>query len=467
MTQQVPQPPRLAGYSYVRVLGHGSTATVYLYRQQGIERDVAIKVSVEQVDSRIADAFRAEARAMAALSSHPYILSTYDAGVTDDGRYYLVFEYAPGGTLKDVLCNHVLDVPQMLSMGVHLASAVATAHRAGIVHRDIKTSNVLITWQRLPTLADFGIAVTAYDHSSTGYSLPWAPPETLRTGGAGGEAADIYSLGAVLYASLVGTSPFEYGYHPKTAKELARLIMTQPLPTIQRNDVPTVVHETLAHAMAPNADDRYPSALAFARALQQAQFDLYGHATPVNVEGADPYPSSIARRQITERPPAARQRGKHRKAWMVAGFTVALLTLFLAVFMGFVLPGIDTHASGNQTVVEGSHGALQNGERPEPTGNEPPGASVVPSPQQLSGTLDENGIAHFHWRNPDPREGDTYVWSRIGAATTPGASHVVDSTGFDIPADQTDQAQVCVRVSIVRADRSMSAQPAIACAVRK
>ena len=319
----------------------------------------------------------------------------------------------------------------------------------------------------MPTLAVFGIAVTAYDHSSTGYSLPWAPPETLRTGGAGGEAADIYSLGAVLYASLVGTSPFEYGYHPKTAKELARLIMTQPLPTIQRNDVPTVVHETLAHAMAPNADDRYPSALAFARALQQAQFDLYGHATPVNVEGADPYPSSIARRQITERPPAARQRGKHRKAWMVAGFTVALLTLFLAVFMGFVLPGLDTHASGNQTVVEGSHGALQNGERPEPTGNEPPGASVVPSPQQLSGTLDENGIAHFHWRNPDPREGDTYVWSRIGAATTPGASHVVDSTGFDIPADQTDQAQVCVRVSIVRADRSMSAQPAIACAVRK
>ena len=84
MTQQVPQPPRLAGYSYVRVLGHGSTATVYLYRQQGIERDVAIKVSVEQVDSRIADAFRAEARAMAALSSHPYILSTYDAGVTDE-----------------------------------------------------------------------------------------------------------------------------------------------------------------------------------------------------------------------------------------------------------------------------------------------------------------------------------------------------------------------------------------------
>ncbi|KOA54179.1 protein kinase domain-containing protein [Bifidobacterium animalis] len=172
MTQQVPQPPRLAGYSYVRVLGHGSTATVYLYRQQGIERDVAVKVSVEQVDGRIADAFRAEARAMAALPSHPSILSTYDAGVTDDSRYYLVFEYAPGGTLKDVLCDHVLDVPHMLSMGVHLAGAVATAHRAGIVHRDIKTSNVLITGQQLPALADFGIAVTAYDHSSTGYSLP-------------------------------------------------------------------------------------------------------------------------------------------------------------------------------------------------------------------------------------------------------------------------------------------------------
>lgn len=188
MTQQVPQPPRLAGYSYVRVLGHGSTATVYLYRQQGIERDVAVKVSVEQVDGRIADAFRAEARAMAALPSHPSILSTYDAGVTDDGRYYLVFEYAPGGTLKDVLCDHVLDVPHMLSMGVHLAGAVATAHRAGIVHRDIKTSNVLITGQQLPALADFGIAVTAYDHSSTGYSLPGHPGDAAhgRCGRRGG-----------------------------------------------------------------------------------------------------------------------------------------------------------------------------------------------------------------------------------------------------------------------------------------
>ena len=258
----------------------------------------------------------------------------------DDSLAFLVTELIEGENLReDVRHNGKYVGDDLERLSSKLIDAVHAVHEAGIVHRDIKTSNVLITWQRLPTLADFGIAVTAYDHSSTGYSLPWAPPETLRTGGAGGEAADIYSLGAVLYASLVGTSPFEYGYHPKTAKELARLIMTQPLPTIQRNDVPTVVHETLAHAMAPNADDRYPSALAFARALQQAQFDLYGHATPVNVEGADPYPSSIARRQITERPPAARQRGKHRKAWMVAGFTVALLTLFLAVFMGFVLPG--------------------------------------------------------------------------------------------------------------------------------
>ncbi|WP_152598182.1 serine/threonine-protein kinase, partial [Bifidobacterium cuniculi] len=288
-------PPQLDGYTYISVLGEGTTAAVFLYLQHGTDRQVAVKVSRGRLDPKAGARFRTEANFMAQLSAHPFILSIHETGVTRDGRSFIVFEYATQGNMKDLLRTRTYSVDETLDMGINLASALYTAHRAGIVHRDIKTSNILITSQGLPALADFGIAATVYDHRSTGYSLPWAPPEVLRSQGGGDERSDIYSLAATLYAMLAGKSPYEYGYRPRTQQELATAIMTKPLPAINRADVPAQVERVLAKALAKNPEDRHYSALEFAYALQEAQQEACGHATPVTVEGADRFSRSLAR----------------------------------------------------------------------------------------------------------------------------------------------------------------------------
>ena len=251
-----PAPPQLDGYEYRGTLGSGSTATVYRYLQHGTNREVAVKVSTARLDPKAGARFRTEANFMAKLSAHPYILSIYGAGITADGRSYIVFEYAPGGNLKDLLATRRFDAEETLDIGVNLASALATAHRNGIVHRDIKTSNVLITEQGLPSLADFGISASVYDKRSTGFSLPWAPPEVLSSNGSGTDASDIYSLAATLYAMLAGRSPFEHGYRPRTMQELGAHIMNDPVPPLNRPDVPAQVERVLAKAMSHNPEDR-------------------------------------------------------------------------------------------------------------------------------------------------------------------------------------------------------------------
>lgn len=155
-------PPQIPGYTFAQKLGSGSEANVYLYQQLSPSRQVAIKVSKGTLDPRAAARFRSEANFMGRISSHPYILSVYESGVTTTGNGYTVFEYAPGGNYKTFLESNRLNADQMLTVGINLASALSTAHREGIIHRDIKPSNILINTHGMPMLADFGIAGTIY-----------------------------------------------------------------------------------------------------------------------------------------------------------------------------------------------------------------------------------------------------------------------------------------------------------------
>ena len=170
---------------------------------------------------------------MAELSAHPYILSIHDAGVTSTGLGYIVLEYAPGGSYKELIRKRPLTADQMLDLGIKLCSALFTAHCKGILHRDIKPANILITPQGLPVLADFGISTNVYQAGTqTGFSVPWAAPEVLTGRSGGTEAADIYSLAATLYATLTGRSPYEHGYQAHTQQELAQVIVSRRLPPI-------------------------------------------------------------------------------------------------------------------------------------------------------------------------------------------------------------------------------------------
>ncbi|EFA22967.1 kinase domain protein [Bifidobacterium gallicum DSM 20093 = LMG 11596] len=472
------QPPKLNGYSYVRALGEGTTAAVFLYEQHGTERQVAIKVSRGRLDPRAGARFRTEANFMAKLSTHPYILSIYETGVTDDGRSFIVFEYATRGNMKDLLDHGTYGVDETLDIGINLASALYTAHRAGIVHRDIKTSNVLISDQGLPALADFGIATNIYDHRATGYSLPWAPPEVLRSQGGGDEKSDMYSLAATLYAMLAGKSPYEYGYHPHTQQELASAIMNRPLPALNRADVPEEVEHVLARALSKNREDRYYSVLEFAYALQEAQQHAFGHATPVTVEGVERFSRALTRQQAAATAAATGALGagmpgaagasaavngasgaQMRRGIVIASSIVAAFALIALVVVLVVLPNIDRGQSSSVAVVNPNATASQSTNAD--TGDYA-GSAVVPGPEALSGSI-RGDSAVFSWSNPDPQTGDKYSWNLLDGANSSEAATITTDTHVSVPA--SPGAQTCIQVSIIRADRSMS-QAVPVCATR-
>ncbi|MFH6779954.1 serine/threonine-protein kinase, partial [Clavibacter michiganensis] len=213
MARRLPSaPPVLPGFTYVTVLGYGGFADVFLYEQDMPRRQVAVKVMLaEIVTERLRAMFRAEADLMAQLSAHPSVLTVHQASVAADGRPYLVMELC-SSSLSDRYRREPLGVAEVLRVGIRIASAVETAHRAGVLHRDIKPANILTTAFGHPVLSDFGIASTLEDAAATdavGLSIPWSAPEVLAAESPGTVRSEVWSLAATVYSLLAGRSPFE------------------------------------------------------------------------------------------------------------------------------------------------------------------------------------------------------------------------------------------------------------------
>ncbi|QJU54261.1 serine/threonine-protein kinase [Herbiconiux sp. KACC 21604] len=266
-------PPLLDGFDYLDTLGSGGFADVFLYEQHLPRRRVAVKVLHDDaVDDAAVARFRDEANLMAQLSSHPSIVTIHQAGVTGDGRAYLVMEYCALPDYGRRFRQQSIPVEEALAVGVQLAGAVETAHRAGVLHRDIKPANVLVTDYRRPALADFGIAGTVgTSHAPDAYSVPWAAPETFGDGAVLRPTADVYSLAATVYTLLAGRAPFEVVGGDNTPDALLARAAAGALPPIGRADVPPALEALLATALATSPTARHTSALSFGRALQQAQ----------------------------------------------------------------------------------------------------------------------------------------------------------------------------------------------------
>ena len=299
--------PQLPGLVYVQPLGSGGYADVYLYEQQSPRMPVAVKVlRSEGLTDAVRRQFAEEADTMAALGDHPYIVQIFRGGTSADGRPYLVMKYYPPPNLARRARLAPLTVDEVLRTGIQLASAVETAHQAGIVHRDIKPANVLVSSYGAPGLTDFGIAgrggvdaVSALDWATTGdgtdaadvgVSVPWAPPEVLylQTDGAPAtpqlaERGDVYSLAATLWQLLVGRSPFEVPGGDNSAYALMPRIRTQPVPPTGRADVPPTLERILAQSMAKDPALRPGSALELARLLQGVEQELHLARTPIVV----------------------------------------------------------------------------------------------------------------------------------------------------------------------------------------
>ncbi len=282
----VAPPPHIPGFTYVSLLGSGGFSDVYLYEQDRPRRKVAVKVLLSDLKTEGARRrFESEANLMAQLSSHPYIVTIFEAEVTEAGHSYLAMEYCSRPSLDVRYRRQRFSVDEVLAVGIQVASAVETAHRAGIAHRDIKPANILVTDYNRPALTDFGISGTLGGDAEddAGMSIPWSPPEQFTDGPVDGVMVDVWALGATLYTLLAGRSPFVMPGNDNSQRELISRITNSPLPRLGRADVPESLERALSTAMAKPAVSRYSSAHAFALALQRIQAELNLSVTPFEV----------------------------------------------------------------------------------------------------------------------------------------------------------------------------------------
>jgi eukaryotic-like serine/threonine-protein kinase len=251
-------------YVTAELLGGGGMAQVFLARDEVLERDVAVKVLRAQYaeDEEFVERFRREALGVASLS-HPNIVQVYDRGVSEDGRYYIAMEYVPGGTLKDrIVRDGPLHPHTALALAVQVAEALGAAHERGLIHRDVKPQNVLLTASGAVKVADFGIAraaaavVISATSAVLGTARYMSPEQAM--GREVGPPSDLYSLGVVLYEMLTGEVPFEAD--TPVATSMKHVNDPPRSPKEIREDIPEVVNTVVLRLLAKDPGARYASA---------------------------------------------------------------------------------------------------------------------------------------------------------------------------------------------------------------
>lgn len=261
----------LGQYRIVEFIGAGGMASVYKAYQPSLDRHVAIKVLPAQhaLTPGFKDRFIQEARAVAQLS-HPNILPIYDFGLEGDLSYF-VMKFVPDHTLADLM-GHPMDLIQVSHIIGQLAGALDHAHAKGIVHRDVKPSNMLMEGDWL-LLTDFGLAkITEASTVITSTGHIFGTPAYVSPEQAEGlpldQRTDIYSLGIVLYEMVVGRVPFEGTTAMRIINKHIHELPSPP--STLRPDLPAVVEQVMLKALAKQPADRYARALDLATALREA-----------------------------------------------------------------------------------------------------------------------------------------------------------------------------------------------------
>src|SRR6266498_564951 len=258
-------------YRLERPLGQGGMATVYLGRDSELDRPVAVKVLAESLagDEAFRRRFVREAR-LAARLSHPNVVRAYDAGEEADGRPYIVMEHVEGETLADVLEERGrLPADEAVGLTLQACKGLAHAHAAGLVHRDVKPQNLLLRTDGTLKIADFGIARAAEATALTQAGTVLGTAAYLSPEQAAGEevtaAADVYSLGAVLYELLTGRPPYEFDSLAELAAKQTEAAIA-PVGELAP-EVPQRLEDVVMRCLARNPAYRPASAEELAREL--------------------------------------------------------------------------------------------------------------------------------------------------------------------------------------------------------
>jgi serine/threonine protein kinase len=443
-------------YQLDRSLGNGGMGEVFEATDLTLHRNVAVKLlSPSLVQDEPARArFLREARALAQVNS-PHVVAVYDAG-EDDERPYLVMELVEGTTLEHELERAGrLEPPRAVAIATDIASGLASAHEQGIVHRDVKPSNVFLTPLDAAKIGDFGIArlerpdATLTLTGQTFGSPPYVAPEQA-TGGKVDARADLYSLGCVLFQMLVGRRPFSGD--DAVSLVYQHVHTTPPRVDSLHPEVPVALGDLVAGLMAKDPDDRPDSAEEVQRALESVPTEAVATATatatvPVTATAVLPRRAQAERR---------------RKPWwpLVAGIAgvVVLLALTTAAILArgdpTAAPSSPARRSSTSPSSSSPASASPSPSAPLPQTPGAAGAALLALTQQLqdAGAIDHklaDDIKHTvdevlngkgkHDENADPADKLNELKDTIAEAVDHGTVSAADAGRLTDAIDRLEQ----------------------------
>ncbi len=334
---------RLLGnrYEIIEKIGIGGMATVYRAKCHVLNRYVAVKILKDEftTDEEFIRRFNTEAQAVASLT-HPNIVSVYDVGHEGD-LYYIVMELIQGKTLKEIIvADGALSWKWSVNVAIQIASALETAHKNNIIHRDIKPHNIIITEDGIAKVTDFGIAKSVSNSTITAFgttlgSVHYFSPEHAR-GGFTDAKSDLYSLGVVLYEMLTGKVPFDADTPVSVA---LKHMQERPVEPIEINpSIPTAVNKIVMKAMRKDPNLRYQTATEMLKDLTLALKNPDGNfVAPSPME--DDFPTQVIptidqkniQEKIKEKDEQNEKKKKKKENFFMRHriFTVVLILLLL------------------------------------------------------------------------------------------------------------------------------------------
>lgn len=413
-------PPEVPGLELGALIGSGGFAAVYRARQVSVDRDVAVKVDGRRLcDERDRRRFARETRTAGRISAHPNIVTIYDAGTTPDLQPYLVMEYCPGGSLADeMLRRGPLPESEVVPIGLAVADALTAAHDAGILHRDVKPANILLTEYGSPALADFGLAMLPREGETMSVTLAaltpsYAPPEAFEHA-VPTPSADIWALGATVYALLRGRPPH---WDEESGPPIGVLLglLQNPLPPLDVPHTPQLM-DVIWQATDPDPARRHGSAAHFRAALADAVVaEPYGASPAVapTVPAASAHTAPLSSPTLLLTRPDAR-----RRPWWPF-----LAVAFAAVVVGVVV-AIATHRGSTGTLSPPRNGSpSQSSTRSSTTSTAAatggPTRFVGFSTGRCYGDLIMTGGVHTARRVPcgGPHSWETFAVGRLDSST--------------------------------------------------
>ncbi|MBM2850447.1 MAG: protein kinase [Anaerolineales bacterium] len=289
---------QLGPYQIVAPLGEGGMAAVYKAYQPAMDRYVALKILPRHFasDPQFVTRFQQEARVVAQLQ-HPHILPVFDFGEAD-GYTYIVMPFVKSGTLTDLLKGPALSLPHIRTLVTQIGGALDYAHARGLIHRDVKPSNVLIDETGNCLLTDFGLAkiIEGSIHLTTSGAIMGTPAYMSPEQGLGhkiDKRSDIYALGVILYEMAVGRVP----YSAETPMAVVIKHINDPLPPPRsvKPELPEALERVTLKALTKNPDDRFASAGEMVRALQAAipETTLAAPTTEAALRIEEPAPETV------------------------------------------------------------------------------------------------------------------------------------------------------------------------------